>query len=137
MTCASTVFVLLILISRVNIHIARGRTPQPLASLPHPPGNHPTSRLRRPHASSEFVSTSIFARLRIYLQALPVPVCPGASGETLLPDTVSGPHVGCDDRPSRQPIAKVFVSVIVHFAFVSRIKCLCTIPFSLCACFPC
>jgi hypothetical protein len=29
------------------------------------------------------------------------------------------PHVMCEDRPSRQPVAKVFVSVIVHSAFIS------------------
>lgn len=37
------------------------------------------------------------------------------------PGISPSPHVMCEGphRPSRQPIAKVFVSVIVHFAFLS------------------
>ena len=51
-------------------------------------------------------------------QALAVPACLGADvlgAIARVPDQ----HVMCEDCPSRQPVAKVFVSVIVHSAFIS------------------
>lgn len=89
--------------------------PQPLASLPHPPGHH-----RQTSKTSRFVAIICFDQ---HVCSDPEVVSghfrPCVSRRRCLIARNPDPHVICEGCPSRQPVAKVFVSVIVHFAFVS------------------
>ena len=93
------------------------------------------TRLRRPHDSSPFFGPACLCYLvDLHRRVSSRHACAQVFSSKVARDP--DPHVMREDCPSRQPVAKVFVSVIVQFAFISRMSLHDTL-LSLYACFPC